>query len=284
MIGRLLGGCKRLANAFLARFGAVLLLFGLGLFLIGASVQGVRMWQLTTAEQANAEPDFTASIAASSIVPASNDAATDDLASDDPARSTALPTDAATRGHARSMSAMAAAMLEPTATPIVQAPMPERIEIPAIGVDTPVVEVGWEARIVNGDAVDNVWQTADFAAGFHRDSARLGEVGNTVLSGHNNIQGSVFRDLYDLKPGDEIILHSAGRRWVYAIENKFVVHEEGASEARRRANAQWIDPTPDERLTLISCYPPWSNTHRVIVVARPTLDGVAEAAADSSAP
>lgn len=279
MIGRFLGGCKRLANAFLARFGAVLLLFGLGLFLIGASVQGLRMWQLTTAEQANAEPDFTASIAASSMDPASNDSAPDD-----PAHSAAPPTTAATRVRARSVSAMAAAMLEPTATPFVQGPMPERIEIPAIGVDTPVIEVGWEARIVNGDAVDNVWQTADFAAGFHRDSARLGEVGNTVISGHNNIQGSVFRDLYDLKPGDEIILHTGGRRWVYTIENKFVVHEEGASEARRHANAQWIEPTPDERLTLISCYPPWSNTHRVIVVARPTLDGVAEAAAETSAP
>lgn len=283
MIGRFLGGCKRLANAFLARFGAVLLLFGLGLFLIGASVQGVRMWQLTTAEEANAEPDFTASIAASSINPASNDSASDDLTPGDPARSAALPT-AAPRVPARSMSAMAAAMLEPTATPIVQGPMPERIEIPAIGVDTPVVEVGWEARIVNGDSVDNVWQTADFAAGFHRDSAKLGEVGNTVLSGHNNIQGSVFKDLYELKPGDEIILHASDRRWVYTIENKFVVHEEGASEARRHANAQWIEPTPDERLTLISCYPPWSNTHRVIVVARPTLSGVAEASAESSAP
>ena len=37
----------------------------------------------------------------------------------------------------------------------------------------------------------------------------------------------------------------------------------------RMKNAQWILPSVDERLTLISCWPYESNTHRLIVVARP---------------
>jgi sortase A len=37
----------------------------------------------------------------------------------------------------------------------------------------------------------------------------------------------------------------------------------------RMNNAQWILPSVDERLTLISCWPFESNTHRVIIVARP---------------
>ena len=37
----------------------------------------------------------------------------------------------------------------------------------------------------------------------------------------------------------------------------------------RMNNAQWILPSVDERLTLISCWPYETNTHRVIVVARP---------------
>jgi sortase A len=39
----------------------------------------------------------------------------------------------------------------------------------------------------------------------------------------------------------------------------------------RRKNAQWIMPTGDERLTLVTCWPyEWpGNSHRVIVVARP---------------
>ncbi len=41
----------------------------------------------------------------------------------------------------------------------------------------------------------------------------------------------------------------------------------------RLKNAQWMQPTPDERLTLISCWPYWTNTHRVIIVARPVPSG-----------
>ena len=40
-------------------------------------------------------------------------------------------------------------------------------------------------------------------------------------------------------------------------------------EAVRRANAQWIAPTDDERLTLVTCWPYISNTHRLIIVAKP---------------
>jgi sortase A len=155
--------------------------------------------------------------------------------------------------------------------------LPDHIVIPALGVDAPVVEVGWEARIVNDGELGNVWQTADYAAGYHRQSAPIGRAGNTVISGHNNIKGAVFKDLYDLKTGDPIFLYSGDRTWAYVVTNKFVVREEGASPERRTKNARWIDPTPDERLTLVSCYPQWANTHRVVVVARPTMAAAAQA-------
>jgi sortase A len=37
----------------------------------------------------------------------------------------------------------------------------------------------------------------------------------------------------------------------------------------RLANARYIQPTDDERLTLITCWPYESNTHRVVVIAFP---------------
>jgi sortase A len=37
----------------------------------------------------------------------------------------------------------------------------------------------------------------------------------------------------------------------------------------RMENARWILPSTDERLTLITCWPAESNTHRLIVVAQP---------------
>ncbi len=76
--------------------------------------------------------------------------------------------------------------LEPTPTPP-HGWIPQRIVIPAIRLDTPVVPVGFhEIRI--GDQTVRVWETPNFfAAGWHRTSAPLGVPGNTVLNGHRNI-------------------------------------------------------------------------------------------------
>jgi sortase A len=46
------------------------------------------------------------------------------------------------------------------------------------------------------------------------------------------------------------------------------VREEGATEAQRRENARWMDPTEDAVVTLISCYPYRVDTHRIIVRGR----------------
>ena len=44
--------------------------------------------------------------------------------------------------------------------------------------------------------------------------------------------------------------------------------EVGASEAQRLANARYIQPTGDARVTLVTCWPYWTNTHRVVVVGK----------------
>ena len=72
---------------------------------------------------------------------------------------------------------------------------------------------------------------------------------------------------------DRIHIDAGDDRHVYEVEANFVVQEEGASTENRAHNAQWIGPTPDERLTLVTCFPPWSNTHRTIVIARPVHVG-----------
>jgi sortase A len=158
----------------------------------------------------------------------------------------------------------------PTPTPVrppAHSP-PTRIVIPKIGVDAEVVEVGWKLVNQTGEMV-SVWETADNAAGFHKTSAYPGNPGNTVLSGHHNIKGEVFRYLVDLEPGDEVILYAEGREYRYTVEDNFILQEKGVSAEQRHLNAQWIAPTEDERLTLVTCWPYWTNTHRVIVVAKP---------------
>lgn len=110
---------------------------------------------------------------------------------------------------------------------------------------------------------------ADYAAGWHQTSAYPGRVGNVVLSGHHNIKGQVFRYLIDLEPDDEVFLYVEETAYHYVVTEKHLLEEKGMPEEVRRRNAQWIAPTDDERLTLVTCWPYTSNTHRLIIVAKP---------------
>jgi len=148
---------------------------------------------------------------------------------------------------------------------------PVRIRISKIGLDVPIVEVG--AREVEQDGRWIIaWETADSAAGHLAGTAKPGAPGNVVLSGHNNIRGQVFRHLDRLIPGDEVeLVGENGERFRYVVREAVIVPEVGEPDAVRDENARYLLPTQDERLTLISCWPYWTNTHRVIVVAWPTV-------------
>ena len=144
-----------------------------------------------------------------------------------------------------------------------------RLVIPAIGLDTAIVDVGWEV-VERGNRRTTEWQTADNAAGRHLNSARPGELGNVVLSGHHNTKGEVFRRIseQELAVGDAIYLYDGqGQRYTYQVsEVTEPLLEVGASEAQRLANARYIQPTSDGVVTLVTCWPYWTNTHRIVVV------------------
>jgi sortase A len=111
-----------------------------------------------------------------------------------------------------------------------------------------------------------------YAVGWHQSSAPLGQLGNTVLNGHHNIYGEVFRWLVTLKPGDVIALESKGERTLYIVAQTMTLAEEGQPVETRQANARWILPTEDERVTLITCWPYDTNTHRLVVIALPLAE------------
>ncbi len=121
-----------------------------------------------------------------------------------------------------------------------------RIQIPAIGVDAPVVQ---------GDG----WEQLKKGVGQHIPSANPGENGNVVLSAHNDIYGEIFRHLDRLQPGDQVILYTQQRAYTYIVERTLIV-EPTAVEVMASTGA----PT----VTLISCYPYLVDTHRIVVFAR----------------
>lgn len=145
---------------------------------------------------------------------------------------------------------------------------PDRIIVPTINLDSSVEKVGWSVIEHNGVPI-STWVIPENTVGWHLNSALPGHRGNVVLSGHHNLGGEVFRNLVDLKSGDRIILRADDRDYHYAVTDHFIVLERGASDEQRHQNAQWIMPTVDERITMITCWPYVDNSHRLIVVAKP---------------
>jgi LPXTG-site transpeptidase (sortase) family protein len=146
---------------------------------------------------------------------------------------------------------------------------PQRLEIPSLNVDVAIRRVGL-VPVSSGGRMFFQWAVpSGYEVGWHESSAPLGTPGNTVLNGHNNIYGEVFRDLIDLSVGEEIIVHDSEGARVYQVEQQELLAENGQPLSVRLENARWIEPTSDERVTLVSCWPYATNSHRLIVVARP---------------
>ncbi len=125
--------------------------------------------------------------------------------------------------------------------------------------------------MVEGDGPARaVWGVPDaYAAGWHETSATLSVPGNVVLNGHNTNNGEVFRDLFKLDAGDGITVYSGGESYTYAVSEVLILPEAGQPLEVRLENAQYILPTDDARLTLVTCHPYGSLRNRLIVIARP---------------
>jgi len=135
-----------------------------------------------------------------------------------------------------------------------------------------VVPADYNTLMVEGETFGQ-WQAPSmFAAGWHPNSALLGKRGNTVINGHHNEFGEVFGRLVDVKVGDEVYVYSRGQKYSFIIANRMILPERFQPLEVRLENARWINATDDVRLTLITCWPKETNTHRLILVARPVAN------------
>lgn len=196
---------------------------------------------------------------------------------------TATPTLTATPAMTDSAVAQTPALTStPTETPIPTAtatPTPDpfppstspptRLVIPKIGVDAPVVTMTWEYKEDNTGSVFTEWAVPLLEVGWHINSTTPGNNENVVMSGHNNIGSEVFHYLSDLEPGDEAQVYVGEQEYRYVVEEKYILREEGMPLEVRIQNNDYILPKGEERLTLVSCWPYETNSHRVVIVARP---------------
>ncbi len=147
--------------------------------------------------------------------------------------------------------------------------IPNRLVIPKIQLDVPIEAVTYKSVELDGKTYEQWFAPDAPTVGWHQTSAQLGAVGNTVLNGHHNIFGEVFRDLSELEVGDLLMVQSGQRVIEYVVGTKLIVPERYQTIETRLENARWIQPSNDERITLVTCWPYESNTHRVVVVAVP---------------
>jgi sortase A len=152
------------------------------------------------------------------------------------------PNEAEIPDHLRPMVQSLANMPVPTAAP----DQAVRIQIPAIKVDAPVVQ---------GDG----WEQLKKGVGQYIGSADPGQDGNVVLSAHDDVYGELFRYLDRLAPGDQVILYTQQRQYVYIVDRTVLV-EPTAVEVMASSGS----PT----VTLISCYPYLVDKQRIVVFAR----------------
>lgn len=150
------------------------------------------------------------------------------------------------------------------------------IRIPKISVLAPVTPVGWsplagaDGSSKAPDALPLVsWDSPGAQVGWAVSSALPGDrSGNVILFGHNNIDSSVFQRLAELRAGDKIYLDTGDYHWIYQVSQVDILPDQTTAQDRS-AYAEYFKTSRVPRLTLVSCWPPVSNTHRVFVIANP---------------
>jgi sortase A len=135
--------------------------------------------------------------------------------------------------------------------------LPERLVIPAIGIDAVVQHVGLDASGSGAMAVpSNVTDV-----GWYQPGIRPGMSGSAVIAGHLNgktVEQAVFYDLEKLKVGDEVIVMSNDR-----IENIFHVVRIAVYDYDDVTTEVFESTDGTSRLNLITCAGTWMTDEKL---------------------
>lgn len=180
----------------------------------------------------------------------------------------AAPSEAVVETAAQEVSADDVTEIEPYSAD--QTTGPIRVQIPAIGLDAPIIAMGWRVEIVDG-ARTTVWDVPMEEAGWHINSMGAGGLGNTVVSGRQVEGAAVFAPLAlgSVAPGQDVLLTDGdGIVFVYRIsEVTDPIPVTGATPDEVARATTYFAPTTTARLTLVTGWPDFTTTHRIFAVA-----------------
>ena len=102
-----------------------------------------------------------------------------------------------------------------------------------------ISSINLKAPIVNGE------ENLNYAVAKYKNSQNFGENGNTILAAHNNMKGSIFKNLYKVKIGDTVEVQKDNEAFKYKIIQREIVEPNDPSLLTQDLNKKEI--------TLITC-------------------------------
>jgi len=132
-----------------------------------------------------------------------------------------------------------------------------------------VPSLGIEALVIADDAAANekeYFKALENGVAQLKGSSKPGDGSNIFIFGHSSYYWykpgdykTIFKNLEDIKIGDEIILWYGNMKYVYIVTEKKVVDPE---------EVDVLELTKEEQVSLMTCVPPGTTWHRLIVVGK----------------
>jgi sortase A len=124
----------------------------------------------------------------------------------------------------------------------------------------PLFGRAWRFAIVEGTGLPQL----ALGPGHVPGTALPGEIGNFAVAAHRVTAGNPFYHLDELRPGDTVMIVTAATTYIYQVTH---------TELVLPGDTAVLDPVPGHprqrphqaMITLITCDPPWTGTHRIIV-------------------
>ncbi|SQC85519.1 sortase [Clostridium perfringens] len=102
-----------------------------------------------------------------------------------------------------------------------------------------ISSINLKVPVVNGE------ENLNYVVAKYRNSPNFGENGNTILAGHNNMAGSIFKNLYKVKIGEIVEVQKDNEIFKYKITEREIVEPNDPSLLTQDLNKKEI--------TLITC-------------------------------
>lgn len=102
-----------------------------------------------------------------------------------------------------------------------------------------IKSIGLKAPIVDGE------ENLDYVVAKYRSSANFGQAGNIILAGHNNMKGSIFKNLYKVKIGDIIEIKTDNNIYKYKLTERGIVNPSDSGLLTQDIS--------EKEITLITC-------------------------------